>query len=158
MTALSIAVVLQASIVAATTDSYVDAHRETIQTGKPIVVMVGASWCGPCQTMKKEVLPQVRKKGTLKKVSFAVVDSDREARLARKLIGSGSVPQLLMFRRTRGGWRRRKLLGCQDAKSVEKFIEDGLTLDSRSKAETKQQRRSSADRDGDRAHAADGKG
>ena len=109
--------------------SYAQAHQETIETGKPMVVMVGADWCGPCQTMKKQVLPEVRRHGVLKQVSFASVNTDREAALAKKITGGGPIPQLIMFRRTRTGWLRRKLLGRQSVKSVEKFINEGLTED-----------------------------
>ena len=126
MSSLALATVLHASLVLGGANSYADAHRATTETGKPMVVMVSAEWCGPCQRMKKSVLPEVERRGVLKKVAFAVVNVDRERSLARKLTGGGAVPQLIMFRRTKDGWMRRKLVGGQSVASVEKFINEGV--------------------------------
>lgn len=112
------------------TETYDEAHRVTTETGRPMVVMVGTDWCGPCQTMKKKILPRVREMGLLKKVAFAVVNADRDQDLARKLTGGGPIPQLVMFRKTPQGWMRRKLVGGQSVETVEQFIHEGLTLDS----------------------------
>jgi thioredoxin-like negative regulator of GroEL len=109
--------------------SYADAHREMNKTGKPLVVMVGTDWCGPCQTMKRSVLPKVREHGLFRKVSFAIVNADREQKLARQIIGGGPVPQLVLYRRTHQGWFRRKLVGSQSVETVEKFIQEELAQD-----------------------------
>jgi thioredoxin-like negative regulator of GroEL len=111
------------------TESYDVAHQETVETGKPIIVMVGTDWCGPCQTMKKKILPQVRERGLLKKVAFAIVNADREHELAQRLTGGGPIPQLVMFRKTSEGWKRRKLVGGQSVEQVQEFIKEGLALD-----------------------------
>jgi thioredoxin-like negative regulator of GroEL len=107
-------------------DSYKDAHKQMTETGKPMVVMVGADWCGPCQNMKKSVLPQVRKHGLFRKVSFAMVNVDREQKLAEQITGGGPIPQLVVYRKTRKGWSRRKLVGSQSVETVEKFIQEEL--------------------------------
>ena len=140
MSSLTFAIVFQASMVATGADTYADAHRATTKSGKPMVVMVGTDWCGPCQSMKKNIIPEVRRRGLLKKVIFAFVNPDRQRALGRKLIGSGPVPQLIMFRRTRDGWRRRKLVGSQSVDSVEKFINQGVALDEASKSAPAEQR------------------
>jgi thioredoxin-like negative regulator of GroEL len=114
---------------AAKADTYDEAHRITTETGKPMVVMVGTEWCGPCQMMKKKILPRVREMGLLKKVAFAVVNADRDRELAQSLTGGGPIPQLVMFRKTPEGWMRRKLVGGQTVESVEEFINEGLSLD-----------------------------
>jgi thioredoxin-like negative regulator of GroEL len=110
-------------------DSYDVARKETLETGKPIVVMVGTDWCGPCQMMKKKILPQVRDRGLLKKVAFAIVNADHERELAHSLTGGGPIPQLVMFRKTSDGWMRRKLIGGQSVEEVQDFIKEGLVLD-----------------------------
>lgn len=133
MTSLTLATLLHVSVAAVGAPSYSDAHRAATETGKPIVVMVSAEWCGPCQKMVKTVLPQVRSHGLLKRVSFAIVNVDREKTLARKLIGGGPVPQLVMFRRTNQGWLRRRLVGGQSTKAVEKFIQQGIAKDEAAK-------------------------
>ena len=44
-------------------ESYAEAHRAAVETGKPMVVLVSTNWCAPCQTMKRRVLPRVRATG-----------------------------------------------------------------------------------------------
>jgi thioredoxin-like negative regulator of GroEL len=122
---LVIAAVLHASL-ASGTDSYADARRLTEETGRPMLVMVGTDWCGPCQQMKKTILPQVRQHGLLRRVAFAMVNADRDQALAQKLTGGGPVPQLVMYRKTAGGWLRRKLVGGQSVETIEQFINEGL--------------------------------
>jgi thioredoxin-like negative regulator of GroEL len=119
--------------VSADAESYAEAHRQTVETGKPLVVMVSTDWCPPCQVMKKTVLPRVRERGVLRKVVFAMVNPDRDAKLAQELTGGGPIPQLVMFRKTAEGWKRQKLIGGQSVESVEKFINDGLAMDEEEK-------------------------
>ena len=125
MTSLMLATVLQASLFSAGSEpaeTYAEAHKTMSETGKPMVVMVGTDWCGPCRKMKQVVLPQVRQDGLLRRVAFALVNADREQKLAGKLIGGGPVPQLIMFRKTKEGWKKEKLIGSQDVETVESFI------------------------------------
>lgn len=134
MTPVLCAAVLHSALILAGTDTagaetYAEAHRSTIETGKPLVVMIGADWCRPCQTMKKTVLPRLRKRGFFKKIAFALVNPDRDGKLAEKLTGGGPVPQLVMFRKTSKGWMRRKLVGGQSEEAVERFINEGLAAD-----------------------------
>jgi thioredoxin-like negative regulator of GroEL len=110
-------------------ESYTEAHRLTEKTGKPLVVMVGADWCGPCQNMRRAILPRVREHGIFRKIAFAHVNVDRESELAKKLTGGGAVPQLLMYRKTKDGWLRRKMIGGHSVEEVEQFINEGLALD-----------------------------
>jgi len=125
----SLAVLCQASILAATPNTYTEAYHASTKTGRPMVVMVSAEWCPACQTMKKEVIPQVEQRGLLGKVSFAVVNLDRQQELGKTLTRGGPIPQLLMFRRTREGWRRSRLTGRQSVRKVEAFIDRGLERD-----------------------------
>jgi protein disulfide-isomerase len=111
---------------AADADSYATAHKQTMETGKPMVVMVSTEWCVPCQMMKKTVIPQVRKRGLLRKVAFAIVNPDRDRELAQQITDGGPVPQLVMYHRTSKGWQRQKLIGGQSVETVEQFIKEGI--------------------------------
>ncbi len=122
--------------------TYAEAYRATTENGKPMIVMVSTDWCPPCQTMKKTILPRVRERGLLKKVAFAMVNPDRDGELAKKLIGGGPIPQLVMFRKTADGWKQRKLVGGQSVESVEQFIKEGLAQD---EAEKKAAKKAEAD-------------
>ena len=129
MSSLTLATVVYASLLSTgleKVDSYAQARQAAQDTGKPIVVMVSATWCGPCQQMKKTVLPECKRRGLLKRVSFAVVDVDRQRKLAKKLTGGGPIPQLVMYRRSIKGWKRQKLVGGQSVESIEKFVKEGV--------------------------------
>jgi len=141
VTSLVFATVLcAATSVSSTSDTatYAQAHRITTKTGKPMVIMVATDWCGPCQNMKRNVLPKVRKRGMLSKVAFAVVNADRQGKLAKKLTGGGPVPQLIMYRKSANGWKRRKLVGGQSVEKVETFIKQGLAMDRADKKAAKE--------------------
>ena len=129
MTSLALATILQASIIAVGADDYAAARRETTDTGRPMVILVGADWCPACQTMKNEVVPQVKRRGLLGRVAYAVVNLDRQRNLGRQLVADGPIPQFIMYRKTREGWKRRRLVGGQNVETVEAFIKEGLELD-----------------------------
>lgn len=137
MMTLILAGTLSALAMTAGTETYADAHRMTSDTGKPMLVMVGADWCGPCQNLKNNILPQVRHRGLLSRVAFAQVNVDREPELTQSLTGGGPIPQLVMYRKTAHGWRQRKLVGAQSVAQVEEFINQGLTLDADAKTAEK---------------------
>jgi hypothetical protein len=130
MTGLMFASVLHVSMMAAGAErTYVEAYREMMVSGKPMVILVSTQWCAPCQQMKKHVLPEARKRGVLDQVSFAVVNPDHERDLAHELMDGGLVPQLVMYRHTPQGWRRWRLVGGQSVTSIERFIKQGLAVD-----------------------------
>jgi len=112
----------------AAAETYAAARRATVETGKPMVIMVSTDWCPPCQVMKKKILPRVREHGLLRKVAFAMVNPDRDSELANQITGGGPIPQLVMFRKTPKGWVRKKLIGGQSVETVEEFINDGLAM------------------------------
>ncbi len=122
MTTISLAIVLQTAALATTANSYAEARAKTAETGKPLVVLVGADWCPACQTMKNSALPQVARRGALGKVAYAVVNTDHESALAKQLMRGGSIPQLVMYRETPSGWKRESLVGAQDPATIESFI------------------------------------
>jgi len=129
VTSLTFAALLHTSILAAGADGYAQAHHEA-QQGKPLVVLVSTEWCMPCQMMKKTVLPEVRRRGLLAKVAFAIVNPDHDSRLANRLTGGNPmVPQLIMYRKAPRGWKRMVLIGGQSVERVERFIKQGIHPD-----------------------------
>ena len=127
MTSLTVATLLQASILAASPETYAVAHQETVKTGKPLVVMISTDWCAPCRQMKRDVIPKIRKDSVFSKVTFANVNPDKEGRLAKKLTGgSSTIPQIIMYRETEDGWKRRRLVGFQSVATVKKFLASGI--------------------------------
>lgn len=125
MTGISFAMVLQASMLLGGGD-YSDAYQETQETGRPLVVLVGADWCPACRTMKTSVIPEAQRRGVLGKVSFAVVNTDRQSSIARKLMRGGSIPQLIVFHKTDDGWKRRQMTGVQSVSDIESAVNSAL--------------------------------
>ncbi len=109
---------------------YAEARQQSLDTGRPFVVLVGADWCPHCVTMKKSVIPQVRRTGILDDVHFVQVDTDGQPDLANKLMKGSGIPQLVMFRKKADGdaWLRTRITGGQSVKGVTAFIKRGLGL------------------------------
>jgi thioredoxin-like negative regulator of GroEL len=62
----------------------------------------------------------------LGKVSFAVVNTDRQSSIARKLMRGGSIPQLIVFHKTDDGWKRRQMTGVQSVSDIESAVNSAL--------------------------------
>jgi thiol-disulfide isomerase/thioredoxin len=122
---LSLSILLHVSVLAAGGHNYADAYHQTASTGRPLVILVGADWCPGCQRMKNTVIPQLQRQGSLNRVAFAYVNSDGERDLARKLMSGGSIPQLIMFRKTAKGWQREQLTGAQSVGDTQVFLSRG---------------------------------
>lgn len=122
MLGLATSLLLQATVMATATNSYAAAHERTATTGEPLVVLVGADWCPACQQMKSSVIPQAEQRGMLQQVAFAVVNTDQEPELARKLMRGGTIPQLIMYHKSGDGWKRRQLTGAQSVDSLGHFL------------------------------------
>ncbi len=123
MTHLTLNLLLSAAALSAGSQDYATAFRQTSETGKPLVVLIGADWCPGCRQMKYTTIPEVERSGGLSNVAFAYVNTDQDRTLANKLMQGGSIPQLVMYRKTDSGWKRKQLTGAQSTGSVEAFID-----------------------------------
>ena len=123
---LVLAAMLQASVLSAEPLSYDEAFEASQAEGKPLVVLVGADWCGACRVMKNSALPQVAKDGVFQEVAFTMVDTDKDQALAKQVMDPGSIPQLIMYHKTADGWRRSKLVGAQSPTSTISFLRRGI--------------------------------
>ena len=123
---LTCTAILHAALLSTGGATYTEAHQLNQQTGRPLVVLIGADWCPHCRVMKQSTLPQVAQRGLLGKVAFAEVNSDHEGALAHQLMAGGPIPQLIMFRKTADGWQRSSLVGSRSLGEIESFLQQGL--------------------------------
>jgi thioredoxin-like negative regulator of GroEL len=129
MMSFAFSAMVQVSLITTGANNYAEAHKQHLDTGRPMVLLVGAEWCPACAQMKNSVLPRVASRGTLNKVAFAHVNTDRDGRIAKSVMQGGTIPQLIMYRKTPTGWKRHLLVGVQSPEKIEAFINDGLALD-----------------------------
>lgn len=108
-------------------DDYKTAYAKAQAGDKPMLVLVTADWCAPCQTMKATTIPKLKSTDAFKNFHYTTVDLGREEELARKLIGKRGVPQLIMFEKQDNRWKRRYLRGIQTPETVQAFMNQSRT-------------------------------
>ncbi len=94
-------------LLAAPTSEWTEAREASIRDGRPIVAVLTADWCQPCQQLKKKGLPAVKEE--LRRARLVVVDVDGSPRLASALARGRnlSLPTVVVFKReSKGKWRR----------------------------------------------------
>ena len=123
MTTLLLAAVLQTQAATSTDADYAGALRQSISSGRPLVVLLGAEWCPGCVQMKNSTMPRVAKAGGLRNVAYAYVDFDRQPKLAARLAGGSAIPQLIRYEKTEKGWKKELLVGAQSPKRVTSFVD-----------------------------------
>jgi thioredoxin-like negative regulator of GroEL len=116
--------------------SYTAAFKLAQESDKPMLVLVTADWCAPCQVLKSNTLPELKAKNAFKDFYFAQVNYDVEGLLAERLIGDQGMPQLIMYQKIDGKWVKRNLAGVQTVASVESFLDQAKTIRTASAAET----------------------
>lgn len=100
--------------------NYKDAYQRSMQNGKPLMVVVGADWCPACVTLKNEI--QALEAKDLLPVELSFVDKDAQPQLASKLMRGRSLPEIIFFAKTSGGWRRVQLNGAQSRTTLKSLI------------------------------------
>ena len=130
MLGLTLAVVLQASVISADPDvyNYQEARAIASKEGTPIVVLVGATWCPACVQMKTSVMPSLKKQGKLNNVLYVELDIDKEKKLGHQMLEGTRIPQLVMYYHEGDVWKNQRLIGGQSTTSVERFIQNGIEL------------------------------
>lgn len=126
MLGITLAVLLQASVVGEARTDYTTAFKAAEETGKPMLVLVGTDWCPACVTMKQSVIPRLQRAGRLRGVVYTEVDADAQPRIANRIMSGGGYPQLALYRKTKDGWRRQLLVGAQSESTIETLVDRAL--------------------------------
>ena len=128
MSGLASLLILQQAILAANPAPYQTALKDAQAQERPLLVLVGATWCPGCQAMKQTVLPSLERAGGMRAVSFAAVDADSEPDVARQLMRGNSIPQLIVFAKTpQGKWHREQIIGEASNAEVKSLIARAIT-------------------------------
>ena len=104
------------------TINYEAAYKEHQETGKPLVVVIAADWCTPCQDLKTNVFPRIFKKIKRHKFCYAEVNWDREPAQVRLLTTSTTVPQVIIFYKLGKMNKRVDIIGVKE-KEIHDFLE-----------------------------------
>ncbi|MCR9294096.1 MAG: thioredoxin family protein [bacterium] len=98
--------------------AFAKAQREQ----KPLLILVGARWCASCQIMKKETIQPMKQSGALDDVVVTFVDKDDRPELAEKLMKGQTLPQIVVFTKNTGNWKRFSLTGMQSPKRMAELL------------------------------------
>jgi len=137
MSGVALSLLLQTVCLTTGADTYSEAYKKMEASGQPMVVVVGADWCPACVRMKGSTIPALVNGGHLENVPVAFVNVDREPQLARQLMRGGTIPQIMVFRNTAGGWHRRQLTGGASTGSVLAMVNEARKLEGVKAVETK---------------------
>jgi thioredoxin-like negative regulator of GroEL len=108
--------------------NYAEAYAQSVSQQKPLMVVVGAPWCHACNVLKESTIEPMALTGELDSVSLAVVNHDENPELAEQLTeGEKMLPQIIVFTKEDGQWKRRRLLGFQPKQPVRSLIRKALT-------------------------------
>ena len=106
---------------------YAEAYQQSINQEKPLMVVIGAPWCPACNVLKETTIKPMAQNGELDSVSVAVINRDDDPDLVKALTnGEKMLPQIIVFTKDQGQWKRRKLMGYQPKKPVRSLIKRAL--------------------------------
>jgi len=103
-------------------EDYDAAVKRAEAENKPLMVIIGASWCPSCQVLKKETIEQMKKDGELDEIILVYVDKDNKPTLAEQLMRGNTLPQTIGFKKDSDGWKRYSLSGLLSKLRVRELL------------------------------------
>jgi thiol-disulfide isomerase/thioredoxin len=97
--------------------TYTTAYRDAMESGKPLLVHLGTTWCGPCHEMQAR-LDRMR-------VEYVHIDCEADPKLAGQLLVGTSIPQCVIYFRVKNVWKHKNLIGPKSEREIREFIEVG---------------------------------
>jgi len=85
--------------------AYHDAYYSADQTNRPLIIALGADWCGPCHEMERLYTAQLRARGC-----YVHVNIDRDRALCQQLPRVPAIPAIIIYERPQGVWLRPRVI------------------------------------------------
>jgi len=85
--------------------SYSDAYRLAEAMNRPLIIALGADWCGPCHEMESLYTIQLRGRGC-----YVHLNIDRDRSLCQQLPQVPAIPAIVIYERQQGLWLRPRVI------------------------------------------------
>lgn len=132
MSSLAATLILQAAFLTSASNAsalnYRDAYAAAQESNRPLMIVVGAEWCSACVDLKQRTIEDMQRSGKLDGVVLTYVDVDKEPELARQLLTSTSIPQVIVFSKGESGWNRKQLTGRQSPEALTSLIAPAIAI------------------------------
>lgn len=122
MVQMALAMVMLAPVSSDKLLKYEDAFKLASKQDKPLLVVVGASWCPSCQVLKSSTIEPMKESGEFSKVVVSYVDKDEQPALAKQLMKGTTLPQIILYNQQAGSWKRYSLIGIQTKKRMNELL------------------------------------
>ncbi len=99
--------------------TYESAKADSDISKKPLIVVVGASWCSPCNKMKKEIHANA---SSFTYANLVIVDY--KSKWGRELYTGSSVPAIVKFKWNGSKWIKTIRTGYQSQRSLKRWINE----------------------------------
>jgi thiol:disulfide interchange protein len=96
---------------------YASAYHEAHRTNRPLIVAVGAAWCGPCREAERLYYPRLYDSGV-----YVHLDLDRDTAIAKRL-AVAAVPAVIVFERDAADKTWRETHRCTGLPAIGRFLE-----------------------------------
>ncbi len=110
---------------------YATGYRLAQKGDKPLLVLVTATWCAPCQNLKNTTIKEMLAADGFADFYFAMVDLDKDATIAQKLTEGRPVPQFIIFEKKGNDWKRRYSVGYLGVTDLQAFLAPSVHADLR---------------------------
>ncbi len=78
-------------------ETYADAYRVSVDSKRPMLILLTAKWCAPCRAFKADVLEPMRLRNEFKPFVFVEIDIDGDPANAKQVMDEIRVPQLVIL-------------------------------------------------------------
>ena len=93
---------------------YAAARKGFLADGKPLVVLLCASWCAPCQSLKAKIA-----RLDTSAVHFCLVDVDRDPLTASRIRSSKLIPEIVIYSNQ---GKARRLIGDRSMNELRRIF------------------------------------